>query len=188
MALGICPIPRWLSGKEFSRSEGDVGSIPSGGSSGEGHGNPLQYSCQKNSMDRGAWWAAVHGVTESDMTEATEHSKVAIFKIFYWKMWEKCILYLVVQWLRICLSVHGTQVWSLVRKIPCDVGHICLGATTTGPVSFNYWRLHLRAGALKEKKPPQWEACAWQLENRPSSPQLEKTCAQWQRPGTAKNK
>ena len=34
-------------------------------SPGEGHGNPLQYSCLENSMDRGAWWATVHGVTKS---------------------------------------------------------------------------------------------------------------------------
>ena len=32
---------------------------------GEGNGNPLQYSCLENSMDRGAWWAAVHGVSQS---------------------------------------------------------------------------------------------------------------------------
>ena len=32
---------------------------------GEGHGNPLQYSCLENSMDSGAWWAVVHGVTKS---------------------------------------------------------------------------------------------------------------------------
>ena len=45
---------------------GDAGSIPgSGRSPGEGNGNPLQYSCLKNSMDRGTWWAAVHGVTKS---------------------------------------------------------------------------------------------------------------------------
>ena len=50
----------------------DLGSIPgSGRSPGEGNGNPLQYSCLENPMDRGAWWATVHGVTESDMTEAT---------------------------------------------------------------------------------------------------------------------
>ena len=43
----------------------DVGSTPgSGRSPGRGHGNPLQYSCLENLMDRGAWWATVHGVAE----------------------------------------------------------------------------------------------------------------------------
>ena len=43
-----------------------MGSIPgSGRSPGEGNGNPLQYSCLENPMDRGAWWATVHGVTKS---------------------------------------------------------------------------------------------------------------------------
>ena len=40
-------------------------------SSGEGHGKPLQYSFLENPMDRGAWQAIVHGITESDMTEVT---------------------------------------------------------------------------------------------------------------------
>ena len=49
---------------------GDLGSIPGlGRSHGEGNGNPLQYSCLENPMDGGAWWAIVHGVTESDTTE-----------------------------------------------------------------------------------------------------------------------
>ena len=44
----------------------DPGSIPGlGRSPGEGNGNPLQYSCLENSMDRGAWWATVHGVANS---------------------------------------------------------------------------------------------------------------------------
>ena len=44
----------------------DSGSIPgSGRSSGEGNGNPLQFSCLENPMDRGAWWATVHGVAKS---------------------------------------------------------------------------------------------------------------------------
>ena len=48
----------------------DVGSIPGPGRfPGGGHGNPLQYSCLKNSMDRGNWWATVHVVAESDTTE-----------------------------------------------------------------------------------------------------------------------
>ena len=47
-------------------SEGDAGSIPRlGGFPGGGNGNPLQYSCLKNPVDRGAWQATVHGVTKS---------------------------------------------------------------------------------------------------------------------------
>ena len=52
----------------------DVGSIPGWGRyPGEGNGSPLQYSCFENPMDRGAWWATIHGVKESDTTEAAEH-------------------------------------------------------------------------------------------------------------------
>ena len=49
------------NGKESTYNAGAPGSIPGGKSTGEGNGNPLQYSCQKNSMDRGVWWATVHG-------------------------------------------------------------------------------------------------------------------------------
>ena len=57
-------------GKESACSTGDSGLIPgSGRSPAEGKGNPLQYSCLENPMDRGAWWATVHEVAESDMTE-----------------------------------------------------------------------------------------------------------------------
>ena len=58
--------PSGLDGKEYSCNAGNPGSIPrSGGSPGEGHGYPLQYSCLENSMDRGAWRAIVHWVTKS---------------------------------------------------------------------------------------------------------------------------
>ena len=50
-------------GKESACSAGDLGSSPrSGRSPGEGNGNPLQYYCLENPMDRGAWWARVHRV------------------------------------------------------------------------------------------------------------------------------
>ena len=53
-------------GKESTCNPRDRGSIPgSGRSPGEGNGNPLQYSYLENSMDRGAWWAIVHGVTKN---------------------------------------------------------------------------------------------------------------------------
>ena len=58
--------PRSLSGKETACQAGDVGLIAgSGRSPGEGNGNPLQYSCLENPMDRGAWQATVPGVTKS---------------------------------------------------------------------------------------------------------------------------
>ena len=51
--------------KNLPANAGDGGLIPgSGRSPGEGNGNPLQYSCLENSMDRGAWWATVHKVTK----------------------------------------------------------------------------------------------------------------------------
>ena len=50
--------------KNLSANVQDVGSVPgSGRSPGEGNGNPLQYSCLENSMDREAWQATVHGVS-----------------------------------------------------------------------------------------------------------------------------
>ena len=69
MALIAC-IPGFLGGsdgKESACNEGDPSSIfpESGRSPGEGNGYPLQYSRLENPMDKGAWWATVHGVIKS---------------------------------------------------------------------------------------------------------------------------
>ena len=60
-----------------ARDTGDVGSIPESGiSPGEGNGNPLQYSCLENPMDRGAWQAAAHGV-EKSRTQLSVHVQLS---------------------------------------------------------------------------------------------------------------
>ena len=58
------------SSKESACKAGDAGLNPGWGRSpGGGHGNPLQYSYLENTMDRGAWWATAHAVTELDTTD-----------------------------------------------------------------------------------------------------------------------
>ena len=58
--------PGGSNGKESACNAGDAGLIPElGRSPGEGNGNPLQYSCLENPIDKGAWWATVHGASKS---------------------------------------------------------------------------------------------------------------------------
>ena len=72
--------PGGSDGKESAYNAGDLGSIPrSGRSPGEGNGNPLQYCCLENPMDRGAVWAAVHGIAESDTTEQLKFLKISVY-------------------------------------------------------------------------------------------------------------
>ena len=64
--LSSCPGTYGSAGKESALSAGDARLIPElGKSPGGGNGNPLQYSCLGNLMDRGAWRATVHGVVKS---------------------------------------------------------------------------------------------------------------------------
>ena len=81
----MCNIEQWLkaqtlhlgilgsAGEEPTCNVGDLGSVPrSGRCPGGGHGNPLQYSCLENPMDRGGWRATVHGVTRAGYDLATK--------------------------------------------------------------------------------------------------------------------
>ena len=67
--MSLLGLPCGSDGKVSACIAGDPNLIPgSRRSLGEGNGNPLQYFCLENSMERGAWWATVHGVAESDTT------------------------------------------------------------------------------------------------------------------------
>ena len=71
-------LPRWHSWKKLPANAGDAGDSASisglGRSPGVGNGNSLQYSCLKNSTDRGAWWVTVHGVAKNQTWRVTEHT------------------------------------------------------------------------------------------------------------------
>ena len=89
--LEICSIlPRWLpggsDGKVSASNAGDPGSIPGlGRFPREGNGNPLQDSCLENPMDRGAWWATVHGVAKSQ-TRLSYFTFVPSYILIIWKL------------------------------------------------------------------------------------------------------
>ena len=94
-------LPRWLEVKDPPANGGDTGLIPgSGRFPGGGNCKPFQYSSLENPMDRGAWWATVHGVTELDMSEhacrqevyedfygsvSSQHQKLTDFQVSFCK-------------------------------------------------------------------------------------------------------
>ena len=75
--------PNGASGEELAyqcRRHRDAGLIPgSGGSPGGGHGTLLQYSCLENPKDRGAWWATVHGVANSQTQNRSDLAQKAMY-------------------------------------------------------------------------------------------------------------
>ena len=73
--------PGGSDGKASAYNVGDPGSVPGlGRSPGEGNGNPLQYSCLENSMDREAWWATVHGSQLDTTEQLSVHTCMCVLK------------------------------------------------------------------------------------------------------------
>ena len=85
--------PGGLDSKAFARNAGgDLGSIPGlGRSPGEGNGHPLQYPCLENSMDGGAWWATVYGVSKS-RTQLSDFFLFFFFFLPYHNDVRRCLL------------------------------------------------------------------------------------------------
>ena len=80
----IISFPRSSVGKEPACNAEDLGSVPgSGRSPGEGNGNPLQYSCLENPMDREAWRAQVHGIARTGHNLATKPPPQLSTCLFY---------------------------------------------------------------------------------------------------------
>ena len=101
---------------------------------GEGNGNPLQCSCLENPRDRGAWWAAVYGVAQSQtwLKRLSSSSSSS-------------------QWLRICQR-RRHRFDPLSEKIPHAMGQLSPCGTTTEPLSCKYWRLRAPAPVLHNKE------------------------------------
>ena len=85
--MELSSFPGGSDGKASAYNLGDPGSIPGlGKSPGEGHGNPLQYSCLENPMDRGTWKATVHGVAKSQ-TQLSNFTFFLSFNLFGLPIW-----------------------------------------------------------------------------------------------------
>ena len=136
-------IPGGTRGKELeiSRDIRDSSLIPgSGKSPGRGHGNPLQYSCLENPLDRGAWWSVVHGVTQSQTRLKGLSMHAFLILIFF------CFLSSI---------THGTLTpyWSFItwETIPeyfssqiCPVSSAWIRQISCPPINYLIWRKNLK--------------------------------------------
>ena len=114
MAFYRLAFPRSSGSKESACNAGDLGSIPgSGKSPGEGNGNPLQYSCLENPMDRGAWWATVHGVARIGHDLVTKPpSRLSItLRLERWKPFQTPLQLWF--WMRLEVLQTTTSPWTL---------------------------------------------------------------------------
>ena len=119
--------PGGSGGKASASNVGDRGSIPGlTRSPGEGNDNPLQYSCLENPIDRGAWWATVHGIAKSRtrLSEFTFFLSPKHIAPFFWGS---------------CLACHSVVQLSMYKLDNCSLEYItnkAAGDLSTKPSSF----------------------------------------------------
>ncbi|CAN0513986.1 unnamed protein product [Rangifer tarandus platyrhynchus] len=121
-------LPRWLSGKESAcqcrRGRQETWLDSWGARSGKGNGNPLQYSCLENPMDRGAWWATVHEVARVRHHLASEHVHTHICtQLIYNAEFQ---VYSKVNQLYICMYplfkiLFCISYYSVLSRVPCAI-------------------------------------------------------------------
>ena len=117
-------LPRWLSSKESACKAGDPGLIPgSGRFPREGNGNPLQYSCLENPMDRGPWQATVHGTAKSGtrLKRLSMHAFCILcifvqYLYFYMYKKEGLCLCLIIQVNFMCSNTGVQEGWSVCPR------------------------------------------------------------------------
>ena len=89
VSVVTCGFPGGSAIKNLPANAGDAGSIRgSGKSPGEGNGNPLQYSCLRNPMDKGSWWATVHELQRAghNLVSDNKHDLFFIDKFRIWNL------------------------------------------------------------------------------------------------------
>ena len=128
----------------MKETQGDTGSIPgSRRSPGEGISNPLQYSCLGNSMDRGAWWAIVHGLAESDTTEQLRAVRETVLRKHWYDLCQRmfcpCSLLVVLWYHVLCLSLQPFWVLFLWMVRGCVLTPLIYMQQSNFP-STTWWR------------------------------------------------
>ena len=120
VVLSLNGLPCSSNGKESAWNVVDSGLIPgSGRSSGEGNGNPLQYSCLESPMDSGAWWATICGIAKSQswLSDLTLHYILSFNKVKVLLAQSCPTLWDPMDWSPLGSSVHGTLQARILKQV-----------------------------------------------------------------------
>ena len=147
---GAGELPQWLGGKEFAcpaGAVGYVGSIPESGRTPRGvNGNPLQYSCLENPVDRGAWQAIVQRVTKSQtgQKQPSTHTYkyILVYNSWKWNLSVKEYTYLKIwQIMSVISKQHFTSLHFYQQCISAIFFLVCM-PTKEKITLFNLWQIN----------------------------------------------